>query len=102
MNKYQKALERIQKSKLIFHVYKGQTEGMKTPRIFDLYHGEIFTLRELVEKATPKRPKTYCDDYSYFDCPSCGMTIGFMNEREEHHYCLNCGQALSWSESEEE
>ena len=59
-------------------------------------------LQELVEKATPKRPKTYCDDYSYFDCPSCGMTIGFMNEREEHHYCLNCGQALSWSESEEE
>lgn len=96
MNKYQEALETIQKSKLIFHVYKGQTEGMKAPRIFDLYHGEIFTLRELVEKATPKKPKLIKDSFEdYEKCSICGMIVNY-----GANHCEHCGQALDWSEEE--
>lgn len=97
MNKYQEALETIQKSKLIFHVYKGQTEGMKAPRIFDLYHGEIFTLRELVEKATPKKVVNVksVEDWDVLfiagECPVCGSWLN-----DEMKYCPECGQRLEW------
>ena len=81
-NKYKEALDDLQD----YHNFYGDDVSFENYKL----------LKELVERGTPKKPKIFCDDYRYFECPSCGMTIGFMNEREEHHYCLNCGQAIDW------
>ena len=37
-------------------------------------------------------------DYVKYVCPNCNMAIGAMGDREEHHFCLNCGQKLKWEE----
>ena len=67
-------------------------------------------LKELVEKATPKKPKeqlidNYCkgipgdppnENEPYYFCPSCNEWVG--DDGFKYKYCQNCGQALDWSE----
>ena len=97
MNKYEKAIDTLIKSDFKFFVYKGQTEKMEAPRMFDLYHFEILTLQELVEKATPKKPteKKPFGNATYYNCPNCNIGIG-----TSANYCRKCGQALDWSVEE--
>lgn len=36
------------------------------------------------------------EEMGYFICPTCDMAVGYANEKEEHNYCLNCGQRINW------
>lgn len=81
---------------------------------------DILTLKELVDKETPKKPheKYYqikcgvddimnCIDYhdtmNFIDyhCPSCGKKVvsDIVNYKEYRH-CYHCGQKLDWSDEE--
>lgn len=53
-------------------------------------------IRELKERNTAKAPVDIDDEFDMYVCPSCNMAIGAMGDREEHKFCLNCGQRLRW------
>ena len=63
--------------------------------------GTVEECREAVEKQKAKKSIDYDEDLGYFKCPSCGCCI-MADEFSDHKYCLNCGQAIQWKESEEE
>ena len=52
--------------------------------------------RDLKERDTAKAPVDIDDEFDMYVCPSCNMAIGAMGDREEHKFCLNCGQRLRW------
>ena len=64
---------------------------------------------DALEKQVPKQPKEYED--KYYGCPSCGNVTMMKWERYPDipmnkicglPYCLGCGQALDWSDENEE
>lgn len=63
--------------------------------------GTVVECREAMEKRKMKKSIDYDEDLGYFKCPSCGCCI-MADEFPDHKYCLNCGQAIQWEESEEE
>ena len=86
MNKYQEALDNI---KVVTDFYKGNIKCQKGIEI----------IQELVDKATPYRPKklnlsSKVVEVDYRRC-KCGLILssGF-------GYCSDCGQALDWSTDE--
>ncbi len=52
----------------------------------------------LKERDTAKAPVDIDEEFDMYVCPSCNMAIGAMGDREEHKFCLNCGQKLNWEE----
>lgn len=95
MNKYQKAFENIKNECAKYHN-------------FDIVD-DFETLKELVDKATPKKVKNMNDqlnfktgdfEYRSGECPVCGKENG-CNEFNENEYCRGCGQKLDWSENDE-
>jgi len=98
MNKYQEALNRIAK-------YCGVNNS-------SMLEDALKTLQELVDKATPKKPKIEIDDNDYCDyfvCPNCYSTLyedtehlkrnhfeDSYNQKIENCHC--CGQALKWKD----
>lgn len=97
MNKYQEGLNKIK-------LDIGYNYGLYG--IPNTITKDFSTLQELVDKATPKKPKniyigllTDCDDefnISYGKkgyCPCCNE-----GQTEWDRYCNKCGQALDWSE----
>ena len=50
----------------------------------------------LKERDTAKAPVDIDEEFDMYVCPSCNMAIGAMGDREEHKFCLNCGQRLKW------
>ena len=63
--------------------------------------GTVEECREAMEKQKPKKPEDVEYDYSYFICPVCGDGIYVSDDYEIHKFCLNCGQAIDWSEEDE-
>ena len=55
-------------------------------------------IMELKERDTAKAPVDIDEEFDMYVCPSCNMAIGAMGDREEHKFCLNCGQRLKWRE----
>ena len=55
-------------------------------------------IMSLKERDTAKVPIDIDEEFDMYACPSCNMAIGAMGDREEHHFCLNCGQKLKWEE----
>jgi predicted RNA-binding Zn-ribbon protein involved in translation (DUF1610 family) len=53
---------------------------------------------ELKERDTAKAPVDIDEEFDMYVCPSCNMAIGAMGDREEHKFCLNCGQRIKWEE----
>ena len=91
-NKYQEALEELYgelsfKAECGFGTSECITKPLKE------------TLQELVEKATPKKPKKHITPYNYieFECPNCN-TVTHTNFIRP--YCGECGQALDWGEEQ--
>lgn len=85
MNKYQEALDCV----------TGITRKMldnPTVEFSKKYLESIKLLEELVDKATPKKiirlPKL--KEYGY-RCPTCNANV-------DYHFCINCGQALDWTD----
>lgn len=64
--------------------------------------GTVEECREAVEKQKQKKPEVVDLDFDYYKCPVCGEYICSTDNINDHKYCLNCGQAISWEESEEE
>lgn len=108
MNKYQEALD-----ELSFPLYDSSCGGCKcgTSDCQDCEKAQaVFTLQELVEKATPKKPEikelirkdNYRDGTNIprFDwwCPNCHLEHISGNDI---NYCPTCGQALDWSGEDE-
>lgn len=86
MNKYQEALEWLM-------------EGN------DPFSTEWDLLEELVDRATPKKPKIvklFCLDIT--TCAGLGCGAGITKEESMFHkskYCGECGQAIDWSGEDE-
>lgn len=112
MNKYQKALWNI-------------TQKLNEYSPTDNYGQDLSILQELVDKATPKKPRRQSDytadfariqygfNYYYCVCPNCSSTLcedieelkfnDFQdNYNQDIEYCHCCGQALDWSYEENE
>lgn len=64
--------------------------------------GTVEECREAVEKQRQKKPEVVDQDFDYYKCPVCGEYIWSTDNINDHKYCLNCGQAISLEESEEE
>ena len=106
MNKYQEALD-----ELSFPLYDSSCGGCKcgTSDCQDCEKAQaVFTLQELVEKATPKKVKEYED--KYYACPICGNPLlhkwevyptKLTSRKNGMPVCLNCLQRLDWSEEDE-
>lgn len=90
MNEYKKALDDLQDYHNHYHD--------------DVSFENYKLLKELVEKATPKKVK-----YSYFKsqlsnyhCPNCGEAQGLYVNKRWRNFCDHCGQALDWSVKEDD
>lgn len=105
MNKYKKALNKIGDTLTYCMVRKDLNQLPSDNEIFD----SMDTLRELVERATPKKPEikelirkdnyrdgTNIPRYDWW-CPNCNLEHMSGNDFK---YCPSCGQALDWSEDE--
>lgn len=55
-------------------------------------------IREMKELDTAKEPVDIDDEFGVYVCPNCNATIEAIGDREDHHFCLNCGQRLQWEE----
>lgn len=94
MNKYEEAYKRME------FVINGFTRHTAME-----LHKDIPPLKELVEKATPKKPieqRTWTyDEIPYTAlCPNCKENLGYESKRLYKHY-PTCGQALDWSEEDD-
>ena len=81
MNKYEEAYKRLSSRTYQYADKKGVYE-------------DINVLGELVEKATPKKPRPLFLPMAHvpYKCPVCGYSVNFKNEK--YNYCPNCGQKL--------
>ena len=52
------------------------------------YKFDLPLLKELVERATPKK-LIHCENSDTYECDDCGRKIG-----GEFNFCPHCGQAL--------
>lgn len=94
MNKYQEALNFLEEE--CRSIKKGEAKKY------------VNSLQELVSKATPKKPiyrkVLYKEDYFYF-CPTCGVRVPLYHNGYDqfmYPFCPYCGQAIDWSEDEED
>ena len=55
-------------------------------------------IMELKERDTAKAPVDTDEEFDMYVCPSCNMAIGAIGDREEHKFCLNCGQRIKREE----
>lgn len=62
----------------------------------------IDRLQELVDKATPKKPRPLFLQMAFmpYKCPICEELVN--DKKYKYKYCPNCGQKLDWSEEAEE
>lgn len=86
MNKYQDSLDNFVKALSHFTNFKS-------------IHDWKSDLQELVDKATPKKPKNWTvgklllNRGIEFNCPVCNRIY-----HERVNFCSSCGQAIDWSE----
>lgn len=94
MNKYQEALEYLTEEARSNYFRKYVQTSKEKVFLFK----SAKALQELVNKATPKKPYYWGDWYGdeYWKCPCCEKTYDV--DYGKNNYCLNCGQAIDWSE----
>lgn len=102
-----KALEEIQQYREIGSVeqVRNQKHNLEIAyKIINDYQnvGTVKECREAVEKQKAQKPKELDTEYGYFICGNCGGAIACTDDFTSHKYCLNCGQAIEWKESEGE
>ena len=83
MNKYQKALNNVKRVYVESEHYDEE---------------DIRLLQELVDKATPKKPKrnVACDKTNFYYCSKCNTDV-YIGMK----YCCECGQALDWNDEDD-
>lgn len=88
MNKYQEAFEEL--------CITWDEEGMGKDHFKDQYPHLYNTIKELVDKATPKKPIGRHTDYK---CPVCGRRVRSglgSSSRQRDYVCQRCFQVLDW------
>ena len=106
MNKYQEPLENI-----IVYPLKEVCENSpccQCENQCDFYKVKLHdynVLQELVDRATPKKPRYeadgYCNGVLVYDtwrCPNCETR--YEVDYDEFKYCPKCGQAIDWSDKD--
>ena len=98
MNKYQEALDYVNKSVCTAL----SCLGVNDPKTKESLH----TLQELVDKETPKKVKAeimsdyvechYVQSYEIYVCPVCGLHLS-----PTQNYCDRCSQKLDWSDEDD-
>lgn len=92
MNKYQEAYNLINGESIFNSLALCDERYKENMKALDI-------LRELVDRATPKKPLLrkdgYCDTW---DCPNCGETFVIEDDTDKCNYCPNCGQKIDWRE----
>lgn len=86
MNKYQEAFDHINKN-LDLETFKFNTIlGIEM----------LSRIEELVDKATPMKPKPLFIPIAYlpYRCPVCGTLVN--HKKDKFNYCPNCGQKIDW------
>ena len=102
MNKYQKALNTIGDTLTYYMVGKDLASLHSVNEIGD----SMATLREIVNKETPKKPLDVCTPVVKWGlCPVCKGELNKLGGKpnrvfSNQKYCPDCGQALDWSEEE--
>lgn len=102
MNKYQKALNTIGDTLTYYMVGKDLASLHSVNEIGD----SMATLREIVNKETPKKPLDVCTPVVKWGlCPVCKGELNKLGGKpnrvfSNQKYCPDCGQALDWSEDE--
>lgn len=90
MNKYKEALNTISDT-LTYYMVRKDLELL--PSDNEIYEA-MATLRELVERATPK--KLVATRHTR-RCPSCNRQMSDINNAHPNmKFCPNCGKALDW------
>lgn len=97
VNKYQEALEYLTEE--AYSNYFRKYVQTSKEKVFLFKSAEA--LQELVNKATPKKPKNWKAERRVngkveFNCPVCNRIY---NERV--NFCASCGQAIDWSTDDE-
>lgn len=91
MNKYQEAFANVKRACIVPFL------GRKP---IDICGVSLDRLKELVERATPKKPiKDRSSKIRYvqtYVCLSCGKSFS----GEVSNFCYHCGQAIDWGEEE--
>ena len=95
MNNIERAIQSIQLQKLNIGI--DYTRGKDITAIC-LIGEQAETTIIALEKQIQKKPEYIDEDLRYFDCPVCKESILASDDFESHKYCLNCGQAIDWSE----
>lgn len=93
-NKYQEALNRIVDDDYNFpHDHYEEDKAVAKER-------DIEILQELVDKATPQKPKgiSVSFDGRVANCPCCNT---FIREQDQKPNICKCGQVFDWSEEDE-
>ena len=102
MNKYKKALNTITDT---FTYYVVGRDTNLLPSDNEIYDS-MATLREIVNKETPKKPLDVCTPVVKWGlCPVCKGELNKLGGKpnrvfSNQKYCPDCGQALDWSEDE--
>ena len=90
MNKYKDALEEVANETVDRHA-----DGYYQPKTVTHFHsGAIDALRELVEKATPMKPRGDLHSCPHYRCPTCKGGVKMYEDSPTFPYCPHCGQAL--------
>lgn len=84
-------------------------EAAKGQGITDLIVLDKKAIIDALQKRTPKKPEYYGDGYSegklvydYAKCPVCGRNdFEYDINNWGCNYCPDCGQALDWSDNDE-
>lgn len=103
MNKYKKALNTIGDTLTYYTVRKDLALLPSDNEIFD----SMDTLRELVDKETPKKPVVIQDDIFgdyHLVCPNCGqgaIVIATRTDGKLYPRCPFCGQKLKEGDEDE-
>lgn len=97
MNKYEKALDWLTWRCM---EPNDDYEGLVYDQVPDFeIEANIEPLRELIEKATSKKPAGSCvsEDYCDWVCPTCGKS--HINSYPLQ-FCCYCGQKINWDDYE--
>lgn len=85
LNRYQEALKTVKKSCISVAM------EFNLGKLFEEDEKALSTLQELVDKATPKKPKYELNEHCHIDelCPVCNRTVASYD-----NYCGKCGQRI--------
>lgn len=93
MNRYLEAFER-----LALHTEQLQRFQLIDDKTFDkgFYEKDKETIKELVDKATPKKPRHFVyERYTRYYCPKCSKRL-----KKSWSACPICTTMIDWSDEE--